>query len=198
MEKEFWEQRWKEGNTGWDIGYPAPAIMKYLDSITDKSINILIPGCGNAYEAQGIYDLGYKNIWVIDITAQAVTSFADRCPDFPRNQIIHGDFFDCKELEEQGGFDLIIEQTFFCAIHPQQRDNYCRRMAELMREEGQLVGLLFDFPLDSGPPFGGSRKEYQDRFSRYFSEVKIESCQNSIQPRLNRELWIEMAKPIQG
>jgi len=195
MEKEFWEQRWDEGKTGWDIGYPAPAIMDYFKTIEDKDIKILIPGCGNAYEAQGIFDLGFKNVWIIDITEQATSSFSSRCPGFPEQQIIHGDFFDKEVLSEIGPFDVIVEQTFFCAIHPTQRENYCKRMTELMKSESKLVGLMFDFPLESGPPFGGSFDEYDERFSRYFGKVSIQKCQNSIEPRSGREFWIELSIP---
>jgi hypothetical protein len=36
--------------TGWDLGWYLP-IKNYIDTLKDKDIAILIPGCGNTYEA---------------------------------------------------------------------------------------------------------------------------------------------------
>ena len=53
------------------------------------------------------------------------------------------------------------------------------------------MGVLFIRPdkLD-GPPFGGSVDEYQNTFSKYFTEVKIKPCYNSIKPREGNEVFI--------
>lgn len=78
MEKEFWEQRWIDQQTGWDIGYASPAIVDYFNNIENNDIKILIPGCGNAYEAEAIYQMGFHNVWIIDIAEQAIESFKKR------------------------------------------------------------------------------------------------------------------------
>ena len=86
-----------------------------------------------------------------------------RDPQFPASHLIQGDFFD---LEMQ--FDLILEQTFFCAIRKNLREKYVKKMNELLSNEGKLVGLLFDAPLyDDHPPFGGDRTEYENCFKPY-------------------------------
>jgi thiopurine S-methyltransferase len=191
MDRDFWNQRWSDGQTGWDIGYPSPSIVNFFETLENKAVSVLIPGCGNAYEAEQLYNMGFKNVFVIDISELAIESFLKRCPDFPKTQIINGDFF---ELAMK--FDYIIEQTFFCALHPEMREQYCRKMGELLNLKGKLVGLLFDFPLETGPPFGGDREEYQERFSRYFKSVSIEKCEKSIPQRAGREFWIEIALPF--
>ena len=43
----FWEHKYINGYTGWDIGYASPPITGYVDKIEDKSVSILIPGAGN-------------------------------------------------------------------------------------------------------------------------------------------------------
>jgi thiopurine S-methyltransferase len=189
MEKEFWDQRWVEQKTGWDIGYVSTPIKDYFDSIEDKDLKILIPGCGNSYEAEYLNKKGFKNVFVIDISEHAVESFRGRCPDFPTQHILCGDFF---ELEDK--FDLIVEQTFFCAIHPEMRNVYVKKTHSILKPTGKLVGLLFNFPLETGPPFGGSKEEYMDRFSPVFASVSINKAENSIEPRSGREFWIEMGK----
>ena len=188
MEKEFWDNRWETEQLGWDMGQVSPPLKAYFDQLSNKALKILIPGCGNAYEAQYLHEQGFENVFVIDISKLALQSFEKRYPEFPKDHLIHGDFF-----KHKGEYDLIVEQTFFCAIHPSMRDQYVRKMSELLKKNGMLIGLLFDFPLEDGPPFGGNKKEYQERFKKHFDQIKIERCYNSIPPRQGRELWVELA-----
>lgn len=192
MEKEFWEQRWQAGETGWDIGSVSPPLKEYIDQIEDKSAKILIPGCGNAYEAEYLWNNGFKNTFIVEISKTAVDSFLERCPQFPRKNIFNQDFFDLDEND----FDYVIEQTFFCAIDPKRRDDYVIKMSELLKPGGKLFGVMFQFPLVDGPPFGGDSKEYKKRFKNEFEICIMENCKNSIDPRKGRELFVEMMKKI--
>jgi hypothetical protein len=188
MEKEFWENRWENGQTGWDIGAVSTPIKEYIDQITDHELNVLVPGCGNAYEAEYLWEQGFKNVKIVEIAKGAIDSFNKRFPDFPADQIFFEDFFKLDSKEHQ--FDLIIEQTFFCAIHPSMRPKYAEKMSELIRPGGKLVGLLFDFPLESGPPFGGNKEEYLGYFKPYFHIRLLEKARNSIKPRSGREFFM--------
>ena len=67
MSKEYWNNLYVKDETGWDIGFPSPAIKEYVDQLTNKDIAILIPGCGNAYEAEYLLALGFTNVTLIDI-----------------------------------------------------------------------------------------------------------------------------------
>ena len=116
-------------------------------------------------------------------------NFSKRNPDFPKQNLLHQDYFDLHET-----FDLIIEQTFFCAIDPILRKNYVQQSNKLLKPYGKLVGLLFDFPFESGPPFGGNVEEYQSLFAEKFIVAKMNRCYNSINPRLGNELFIELIK----
>lgn len=174
------------GQTQWDIGYVSTPVKEYVDKLIDKSIKILIPGCGNAYEAQYLFNLGFSNVFIIDISERPIRNFLKSNPSFPEAQAIVGDFFD-----HRGRYDLIIEQTFFCSIQVSDRDKYVGKMKDLLNIGGKLVGVLFNVRLNENhPPFGGNKMEYHRLFSSYFSSIKIERCYNSIKPRLDREVFI--------
>jgi len=49
--KEFWEKKYSNDETGWDIGYASTPLTNYFDQLTNKDLKILIPGGGNSYEA---------------------------------------------------------------------------------------------------------------------------------------------------
>ncbi len=187
MEKEFWDERWESNQTGWDVGHVSPPLKAYIDQLTDKSIRILIPGCGNAYEAQYLIEQGFTNIFIVEISQGAIDTFKTRYPDFPEAHIFHQDFF---ELNGDKKYDFIIEQTFFCAIQPEKRLDYAIKMKELIKPNGKLAGLMFDFPLTSGPPFGGSIEEYNTYFESRFTILKMERAHNSLEPRQGRELFV--------
>ena len=187
-EVKYWTGRWLKNEIGWDIGEISEPLKSYFDQLADKSVKVLIPGAGNAYEAEYLLNLGFSNVFVIDISDIAVESFKKRCPNFPSDHIINGDFFDLTMQD----FDLIIEQTFFCAINPELRSRYVDKMKDLLKVDGKLVGLLFDFPLKDGPPFGGSTEEYTNHFKDIFEIEKLETAYNSIPPRKGRELFIRL------
>jgi SAM-dependent methyltransferase len=185
LNKKNWNSRYDTKETGWDIGFVSPPLKEYIDQITDLNIKILIPGCGNAYEAEYLFNKGFKNIFIVDYSQIAISNLIKRIPDFPIFNAVCDDFFNIS-----GQYDLILEQTFFCAIDPKLRNNYAKQISSLLKENGKLVGLFFSVPMFSDhPPFGGSKEEYIECFSKLFSINTIEKCYNSIKSRNNKELF---------
>ena len=192
LDASYWESQYEAKTTGWDLGTIAPPLQTYIDTISDKNCKILIPGCGNSYEAEYLLEQGFTAITVIDIAPTAVATLKEKFKNNANIQIILGDFF-----EHQGKYDVIIEQTFFCALPPSMRQKYVWKMHQLLSEEGILAGLLFNRTFESGPPFGGSKEEYEMLFKGAFDILKMEVCPNSIAPRANSELVFELKKNTQ-
>lgn len=189
LSNDFWNNRYSEGSIGWDLGAVSPPIKAYVDQLNDKDIAILIPGCGNAYESEYLFLSGFKNVFVLDFAPLAIEGFQKRCPDFPKDHLLVGDFF-----QHEGQYDLIIEQTLFCAIDPALRRQYAEKCSQLLKQNGKLVGLFFDRDFESGPPFGGSKDEYLDYFTPYFNEIMFDKCYNSVPPRAGSELFAILKK----
>jgi methyl halide transferase len=190
LNDQFWSGKYQNQLAGWDIGHASPPLTNYLSQLTAKDIRILIPGCGNAWEAAWLLHHGFKDITLLDISAVVTASLRQRYKDTPL-QIIHGDFFD-----HAGMYDLILEQTFFCALLPHHRQAYVLKMKSLLKPAGKLAGLLFGEQFEGGPPFGGSKEEYQQLFEPHFKILAFDTCYNSIAPRKNRELFLLAQKPI--
>lgn len=190
INKEYWNKRWETKETGWDIGYASPAITKFIDGIMDKNTAILIPGCGNAYEAEYLLQHGFTNITLIDISPLAVEQLKQKFNGQSSITILCEDFF-----EHKGNYDLILEQTFFSAIPPSKRNEYVLQMNQLLNKNGAIVGVLFDKHFHQPfPPYGGTREEYVQLFENIFSIKKIEACYNSIEPRKGSEVFIHLIK----
>ncbi|GAB2662212.1 methyltransferase domain-containing protein [Flavihumibacter cheonanensis] len=191
LDSQYWNDRYRNAETGWDIGYASPPLTNYFDQLTDKNKRILIPGCGNGYEVAYLLEKGFQHITVIDIAPELTAILAKKyAPNVGKElTIITGDFF-----EHRGNYDIIIEQTFFCALNPSLRTQYVEKMFDLLAPGGKLVGVLFNRAFEGGPPFGGSREEYENLFAKTFSRRSIEPCYNSIPPRRDVELFIRMEK----
>ncbi len=189
LSSEYWNTRYIENDFGWDAGDITTPLKTYFDQLKAKSLNILIPGAGNSYEAEYLFNNGYKNVFVLDFAEEPLKSIRQRCKDFPSSQLIQDDFFNHKAQ-----YDLIIEQTFFCAIDPKLRSDYAKHTHELLKPKGKLVGVMFDTQFEGGPPFSGSKEEYFNYFKPYFDFHTFEACYNSIKPREGRELFINFSK----
>jgi len=194
LNENYWTQRYQRGNTGWDAGDITTPLKTYFKQLSDKNIKILIPGSGNSYEAAYLFEQKFANVYIIDVSRHPLLRFSQQYPEFPPEQILHQDFF---RLDDT--FDLIVEQTFFCALTPSLRPAYAKKMNELLVPHGRLVGLLFDAPLyQDHPPFGGSTEEYRRYFEPYFHFHTFELSYNSIPPRQGNELFINLKKKSLG
>jgi len=190
FDKSYWQSRYDSDTTGWDIGGPSTPLKEYFDQLEDRSISILIPGAGNAYEAEYLHQLGFPNVTVIDLAIAPLENLQKRAPGFPEANLVQGDFF-----EHNGQYDLIVEQTFFCALNPKLRPQHAQHTSKLLKPGGKLVGLLFDDPLfTEHPPFGGNKAEYIPHFASYYDFMVFDRAHNSIPPRADRELFILFQK----
>ncbi len=190
LSADFWGNKYKTNKIGWDLGTISPPLKAYFDQLENKELKILIPGGGNSYEAEYLFNNGFKNVFVVDISKEPLNNLKKRVPKFPSSQLINANFFDINFT-----FDLIIEQTFFCAIDPVLRVKYASKMNDLLNENGKLIGLLFDAKLNEDhPPFGGNKEEYLSYFKPYFKITKMESCYNSYYNRKGMELFVILQK----
>ncbi len=194
-QRTYWSTRYDEARTGWDIGYPSTPLKTYIDQLSDKNIRILIPGAGNAHEAAYLFEQGFSNTVILDISPIPLEAFKKRFPTFPKAQLVNENFF-----SYQGQFDLIIEQTFFCSMPPlpANRKAYALQMARLLKPGGKLVGLWFDIPLTGDlekRPFGGTKEEYLEYFEPHFSVEIFAPAYNSIAVRAGKELFGVFVSP---
>ena len=187
---KYWDDRYRDAATGWDIGQVSPPVKAYIDQLENKNLRILIPGGGNSYEAEYLFNNGYKNVFVNDSAERPLENFISRVPSFPKSNLIQKDFF---KIDQK--FDLIIEQTFFCALPVDNRPAYVEKMYELLVTGGKLIGVMFNIQFEKeGPPFGGKRDEYFNLFHIRFQIKTLEECYNSVSPRQGNELFFIFIK----
>lgn len=187
---EFWSQQYQNQRHGWDLRSVSTPLKAYFDQLTDKSIDILVPGAGFGWEVAYLFQSGFKNVKMLDFAPEAIEIFKRNFPDFPINQILIQDFF-----QHSGSYDLIVEQTFFSGISRSMRKEYAKKCHTLLKDNGKVIGLLFNHEFQSdGPPFGGTIEEYKTIFIENFIFKIFETSYNSIKPRAGREFFFILKK----
>jgi len=189
LDEHYWEARYQNQTDAWDLGEPSIPLKTYIDELVDRKLDILVPGAGNGHEVAYMHQKGFQQVTMLDLAATPLVHFQKAHPDFPKMHLIQTDFF-----VHEGRYDLIFEQTFFCAIDRSLRESYVRKMHALLKPGGKLVGLLFGVEMAEGPPFGGSQVEYEKLFSPFFHIRKLAPCYNSIAPRSGRELFMVLER----
>lgn len=190
LDAQYWTERYKNNESGWDLGAISPPLKAYIDQLKNKDLEILIPGAGNAYEAEYLLKQGFTNVTVCDLSSVPLENLHKRVGENKALNLLNGDFF---RLEQR--FDLILEQTFFCALNPELRQGYFLKMRELLNPGGKLVGVLFNDALNRDrPPFGGYKEEYLTYIPAGLQVKVFDKCHNSIAPRADRELFMILQK----
>ena len=94
LDKTYWNQRYLDFKTGWDIGCISFPLQTYFDQLSNKDLRILIAGCGNAYEAEYLHKNDFVNTYILDFSNTAINNFKKRVNTFPDENIFELNFFD--------------------------------------------------------------------------------------------------------
>jgi len=180
----FWNERFERGFTPWDQAGVQPAFEAFATA--HRGAPVLIPGCGNAWEAGWLVDRGYE-VRAIDFAPAAVAS-ARAALGRDRAAIVEeADFFTWEPPFTPG---WIFERAFLCALPKALRTRYGVRMAELLPPGGLLAGFFFIGDTPSGPPFGIDRGELEALLVPQFDLVDDQPVDGSIPVFEGRERWM--------
>ena len=83
LDAEYWNRRYEQGNSPWDMGRPSPPLIEYVGGIEDKTTRILIPGAGKSYDAVWAMEHGFENVFILDWASEAIDHISNLFPDFP-------------------------------------------------------------------------------------------------------------------
>jgi SAM-dependent methyltransferase len=155
--KEFWDQRFSEGNTPWDRGETSPQLHAWLKSGALAPCRILIPGCGAGYEAATLVAAGF-DVTALDYSAEAIA----RTRKLLDAQGLKATVIEADALawRPDRPFDAIYEQTCLCALYPDQWRAYADQLHRWLKPGGTLFALFVQFARPGsaegkieGPPY---------------------------------------------
>jgi SAM-dependent methyltransferase len=182
----FWNQRYACGETPWTL--PAiPATLRSFVKRTRPRERVLIPGCGTDHEVLRFFQGAGFEVTAIDFSKVAVAQIKEALENFD-GKIIHGDFF---KFDFPSRFDLIYERTFLCALHPRRWRQYAKRVAQLLRPRGKLVGVFFYGTEPDPPPYPLSKVGAVEIFGRHFRLIRDVKVSDSVPMFAEMEQWQE-------
>ena len=192
---DFWNKRYLDNNTAWDLGGPTPILTDYLKK-NHRIGKVCVLGCGNGYDALEFSK--YKNeVYAVDFSVEALKNLKIKSDE--NNLIlnlVHEDIFNLHN-DYFNFFDLVFEYTCFCAIDPKRREEYFNITYRILNKGGLLFAIFI--PLDKkisndGPPFGVDLKQIKSLTSNRFEIVENKFSDLSIKARKNREKLLLLKK----
>jgi methyl halide transferase len=154
----------------WEKGEASPGLVDFLAAHPALPRGtVCVPGCGTGHDVCAWAQAGF-HVFACDIAPSAVrlTTERVRCKGLTA-QVQLGDFLSDAPPYP---FDWIFEHTLFCAIQPEQRDDYVRAVVNWLKPDGQYLAVNYMIPDTDGPPFGTTREELVRRFSPQFKLLK--------------------------
>ena len=193
-----WDQRYREGADGWELGRPAPPLERFLrsDSRSPRPPGrVLVPGCGRGHEAALLAELGFEAIG-LDFSPEALARARElHGADRPRLRWLQANLFDATALEgaglAPGSLQGVLEHTCFCALDPAQRAAYLEAVVRLLAPGGWLLGLFWCHSRASGPPWGSDAGELAQQLAAAGLRQRVwEPAQGSLPERDNEWLGL--------
>ena len=148
----FWEESYRSGRTGWDLGMPTPVFQRLAESEIFLPGKMLVICAGRGYDARLFARRGFQ-VTAVDFADQAVKEMQSMLNPDLSMEVIQADLFDLPAFM-QAEFDYILEYTCFCAIDPQRRTDYIESVSSLLKPGGYYIALAFPIAQRTGgPPF---------------------------------------------
>ena len=182
----FWNQRYSGGETPWTL-HSIPATLRSFLKRTRVRGRVLIAGCGTDHNVLRFFQSAGFEVTAIDFSMVAVAQINAALGNFD-GKIIHGDFF---KFDFPSHFDLIYERTFLCALHPRRWPQYAKRVAQLLRPRGKLVGAFFYGTEPDPPPYPLSKTGAAEIFDKYFRLIRDVKVSDSVPMFAGMERWQE-------
>lgn len=188
FQSEYWEQRYREGTTRWDLGQAAPAFVSLLTSQALQPGKVAVLGSGRGYDAIAFAKHGFDVIGFDFAPAAIAEATAIAQASGSSAKFLERDIFDLP-AEFPRYFNYVIEHTCFCAINPQQRQGYVKVVREILQLQGELIAIFFTHSRSGGPPFGISPEEIRQYFDTDFEILNLQPITNSVPERQGEEYF---------
>jgi methyl halide transferase len=211
----FWEGLYADGNDGWELREPTPALVAWLEgggrftvsggpemapalpqpADTRMGARVAVPGCGRGHDARLLAQRGYQVVG-FDFAeaavseARALAAAEGSAARFERRDI----FTLASDLA--GAFDAVWEYTCFCAIDPARRGDYVEVVRAILRPGGTLLGCFY--PLregGDGPPYPVALAEVERLLAPGFRIEESRAPAGSVERRRGLE-WLLRATRV--
>jgi cyclopropane fatty-acyl-phospholipid synthase-like methyltransferase len=167
MSRDYWENRYQTGDMQWEKGAPSPGLVDFLAQHPElKRGTVCVPGCGTGHDVREFAKAGFA-AHGFDLAPSAIRLSQEKTAAAGLKADFHlADFLADEPFQK---FDWVFEHTLFCAIRPEQRDDYVHAVLRWLKPGGFYLAVNYLVTEDDdGPPWRTSREEQLKRFSPHF------------------------------
>jgi len=191
-EQADWQKHYDDDDLAWDLGEVANPFARLWEDNVLKPGALIVPGCGQGHEVIYFAERGFE-VTGVDFSPGAVKLLRDSLNRKNMGaQILQLDFFELDAKYDQA-YDSLLEQTFFCAIHPDQRSAYVETVSRILKPGGLLFGLFYETGEEGGPPFNTTEADIRNHFAAAFDIERLEKCSFSSEKRKDKE-WLAVMR----
>lgn len=178
-----WEALYQTGDAGWDMGEPSPPLMALLETglLPPPPSRVLVPGCGNGHELPVLAKENYFVIGV-DFAPTAIRNCKKKLKSIIKknHKVLKADLLKPSKDLRKNSVDWVFDQTFFCALRPEQREEYAKTMSRLIRPGGEIWALNIRTDYNN-------RQPYDCTPARYIKNLEQEGFELIDKKKLNKE-----------
>lgn len=172
----YWQSRWQEGRTGWDLGgihrlFPDLLAVAESHGLVAGS-SVIEPGCGRAHTSAALAGLGYFAT-AFDVSPVAVSEAKKLYSGVAGLNITLADAFQLP-VTWQRSFDALYDRAVLNALPVERRKDYVRACASVLKPGGLLLSLPFTrlyIGESAGPPFAIPEVELMELLSVDFEKA---------------------------
>ena len=171
MEKDFWQQAWNDGKTGFHQSEYSEIMVQTFKEADLNNKNVLLPLAGKSNDIKYFLEKG-ATVIAIEIVKNAILQFFEENKlDYETQNFeggthyqaenlhfFHADFFNSPAYLQEFNLkkiDIIYDRASNVALPTEMRRTYYRTIESLKNDQTKFLIITFmhDGPLDFGPPF---------------------------------------------
>ncbi len=191
-EQADWQKHYDEQDLSWDLGHVARPFVHLFDEKVIPQGSLIIPGCGQGHEVIFFAERRFQ-VTGVDYSLGAVELLRRSLKKKGLEaKVLHRNFFDLDDNHNRA-YDSLLEQTFFCAIRPDERAAYVDIVSRILKPGGMLAGLFYETGEKGGPPFNTTEDHIRDHFGQVFDIERLEKCTFSDEKRRDKE-WLAVMR----
>lgn len=187
-----WTGLYQAQDTGWDLGEVSPVFAAIVPRLKLQKSRVLVLGAGTGNDAAFFAEMGHV-VTAVDFSEEAVARGRAKYGHLSNLRFLQADAF-ALPREMDGGFDLILEHTCYCAINPSRRGELVRAWRRCLSPGGHLLGVFFTIDKRQGPPFGSSEWELRARLGKGFRMLFWMRSRHSLEKRAGQEMVVYAQK----
>ncbi|MGY3041731.1 thiopurine S-methyltransferase [Rhodanobacter sp. TND4EL1] len=189
MDSDFWQQRWRDGRTGFHQDRPTPLLLKHWSTLAlAAGTRVLVPLAGKSLDLLWLAARGHRVLGV-ELSPLAVNQFFTEHGLVPEIfdsrygshhragniELICGDVFGL-DAEALAGCAAVYDRAAMIALPPELRRRYVDELYAQLPVGCRGLLITLDYPQQEkvGPPFAVPEMEVRERFEPAWEVATLE------------------------